>query len=202
MRLFIILILTLMSLSADEADWRDEQSWGNAISEEEMNTAFEKAKIENRANRVYDDKIYRYITGDYTVQNNQIELGAIILDDQLYNEDIEINLYAEDLQVEGNSYKDGLDIRRNQYRNYVAHDNRYLESVEDEPFADELDNETYGSDSDEEELLSMTPVYLEEPGYSRVEEEDITEIGKIDLRGRRDIKEVNVLVEDVDILVD
>lgn len=202
MRLFIILILTLMSLSADEADWRDEQSWGNAISEEEMNTAFEKAKIENRANRVYDDKIYRYITGDYTVQNNQIELGAIILDDQLYNEDIEINLYAEDLQVEGNSYKDGLDIRRNQYRNYVAHDNRYVESVEDEPFADELDNETYGSDSDEEELLSMTPVYLEEPGYSRVEEEDITEIGKIDLRGRRDIKEVNVLVEDVDILVD
>ncbi|MBD3794289.1 MAG: hypothetical protein IE889_09110 [Campylobacterales bacterium] len=202
MRLFIILILTLMSLSADEADWRDEQSWGNAISEEEMNTAFEKAKIENRANRVYDDKIYRYITGDYTVQNNQIELGAIILDDQLYNEDIEINLYTEDLQVEGNSYKDGLDIRRNQYRNYVAHDNRYVESVEDEPFADELDNETYGSDSDEEELLSMTPVYLEEPGYSRVEEEDITEIGKIDLRGRRDIKEVNVLVEDVDILVD
>ena len=188
-----ILLLSVMLLSinlmASESDFDHEEE-----SFESENSTFEKMKIKNRSKKEYDDKVYKYIKGDYKVENNTIELANIELDDNVRNKDIEVNVYVEDLEIEGDEYKDSLDIKRNKYENFVQHDERgddFFEREEQE-FADE-----------ELETNSLqTNVRKYDKRGKKVVDEDISEIETIDLRGDRDIKEVNVFIEDTRIIVD
>ena len=188
-----ILLLSVMLLSinlmASESDFDHEEE-----SFESQNSTFEKMKIKNRSKKEYDDKVYKYIKGDYKAENNTIELATIELDDNLKNNDIEVNVYVEDLEIEGDEYKDSLDIKRNKYENFVKRDERgdaFFEREEQE-FADE-----------ELETNSLqTDVRRYDKRGKKVVDEDISEIETIDLRGDRDIKEVNVFIEDTRIIVD
>ena len=161
---------------------------------ESENSTFEKMKIKNRSKREYDDKIYKYIKGDYKVENNTIELATIELDDNVRNRDIEINVHVEDLQIEGDEYKDSLDIKRNKYENFVERDKRGASFFEEE----EREFEQEGMESNS--LESNVRVY--DKRGEKVVDEDISELETIDLRGNRDIKEVNVFIEDTRIIVD
>lgn len=206
MKIVALTLLCSFILFSNESDWNSDGSWGveDHVKEEGLNTLFEKAKIENRANRVYDDKVYKYITGDHLVQNNTIELATVRLNDNLQNEDVKVNMYVENLDVEGNAYRDGLEIRRNRYKNFVNNDPRYL-GKSDELLDEEIDpaydrHEEQDPDEKKEEVL--TSVRSESSRYTKVEDEDISEIEEIDLRYMKDIKEVNVLIEDMRILVD
>ena len=185
--LTIILLTTLM---AEESDWTDDKSWTSSeqTKEEIDNQTFEKTKIQNRSKKTYDDKVYKYITGDYNVQNNDIELATIHLDDKLINDNIEVNVLVDDLTVEGDSYKDSLDIKRNKYKNFVNNDER---------------ENLFFNDREEERIGDIrTEIESHDSRYNEVQDEDTSQIEVIDLRDTNDIKEVNVLIERVDILVD
>jgi|GEM_PF-2070842 len=208
MKTLLIGIVFSIILFANESDWSNDNSWGviDKIEEEGSNDLFEKAKIKNRANREYSDKVYKYITGDYLVENNTIELATVLLNDNLQHEDVEVNMYVENLDVEGNSYKDGLDIRRNRYKNFVNNDERYLDSFEDLVKEDvdpayTNDTDTIENNGNERKKEVLTSVRSESSRYTKVENEDISEIEELDLRDLNDIKEVNVLIEDTRILV-
>ncbi|CAA6814293.1 MAG: Unknown protein [uncultured Sulfurovum sp.] len=201
MRLAVVIFCSCLILFANDADWDASDTWGSTVEESNTNILFEKAKIENRSKRNYSDKVYKYITGDYEVENNTIELGTIRLNDNLQNEDVSINVYTDNLDVEGNSYKDGIDLKRNKYKNFVNNDEGRLSSfgiLEGEPNPDYGDTEL--SPMVEEESFGL--VSRESSRYDKVIDEDISEIEEIDLREENDLKEVNVLIEDVNIFVD
>jgi len=190
-KIFLMLNVAFITiLISSESDWSDDKSWSNLEQkqEETSNQTFEETKIKNRSKKTYDDKVYKYITGDYNVENNDIELATIHLDDSLKNDDIEVNVLVDDLTVEGDSYKDSLDIKRNKYKNFVQNDER--ESL----FLGEERGQHAGD--------IRTEVRSHDSRYNEVKDEDISEIEVIDLRDNDNIKEVNVFIERVDILVD
>jgi len=183
---YIILVTNLLSAQSD-FDNEDD-------SIESQNSTFEKMKIKNRSKKEYDDKIYKYIKGDYKVENNTIELATIELDDNIKNRDIEINVHVEDLQIEGDEYKDSLEIKRNRYKNFVQRDER------GESFFEEEERDFAEDDMDTNSLQTNVRVY--DKRRKKVVDDDISELETIDLRGNRDIKEVNVFIEDTRIIVD
>jgi hypothetical protein len=203
MKTVLIGILFSLMLFSNESDWNGENNGNSAeqTEKEDLNPLFEKAKIKNRSNRVYKDKVYKYITGDQRVKNNTIELATVHLNDNLQNEDTIVNMYAENLDVEGNPYKDGLDIRHNRYKNFVNNDENNLDTFD--PLVDSNDeiDSAYDNGIDEKDEV-LTSVSRENSRYTKVEDEDVSEIEEIDLRDMKNIKEVNVLVEDMRILVD
>ena len=182
------IVIIPIVLLANDSDWSSDD-WGESSKEELGNSTFEKMKIKNRSKKEYDDKVYKYITGDYKAEDNNIELGTIHLDEKLKNDDIEINVMVEDLKVEGDSYKDSIDIKRNRYKNFVNNDEKGVEFFQEE----EKEFNKGGVD---------TIVSADTSRYNKVPNEDITELETIDLRGRDDVKEVSVFMEDVNIIVD
>ncbi|NEW60958.1 hypothetical protein GSY74_06640 [Sulfurovum sp. bin170] len=191
-KIFLLTTMALLTihLSADSSDWEQEE-----VNFESENSTFEKMKIKNRSKKEYDDKIYKYIKGDYKVENNNIELATIELDDSLKNRDIEINVHVEDLQVEGDGYKDSMDIKQNKYKNFVQNDEK------GESFFDE-EEKKFDKESDIEENSLQSSVRVQDSRQVKVIDEDLSELETIDLRGNRDIKEVNVFIEDTRIIVD
>ena len=187
----ILIAGTLLSifLSA-QSDWDSEES-----GFESENNTFEKMKIKNRSKKEYDDKIYKYIKGDYKVKNNTIELANIELDDKSRNQDIEINVHVEDLEIVGDEYKDSISLKRNKYKNFVQHDERSASS-----FEEDNTNNFYNNEMEENALQSQVRVHDRQ--REKVIDKDISELETIDLRGNRDIKEVNVFIEDTRIRVD
>ena len=183
---YIILVTNLLSAQSD-FDNEDD-------SIESQNSTFEKMKIKNRSKKEYDDKIYKYIKGDYKVENNTIELATIELDDNIRNRDIEINVHVEDLQIEGDEYKDSLEIKRKRYKNFVQRDER------GESFFEKEERDFAEDDMDTNSLQTNIRVY--DKRRKKVVDDDISELETIDLRGNRDIKEVNVFIEDTRIIVD
>jgi hypothetical protein len=181
-----IIILPTILLLASDSDWT-EDSWSEETSKG-GNSTFEKMKIKNRSKKSYDDKVYKYITGDYKVENNNIELANIYMDNSPKNDDIEINIITKDLTVEGDSYRDSIDIKRNKYKNFVHNDERGVEFFENE---ETLNHSELGN-----------TIQSEDSRYNKVTNEDISELETIDLRGKDKIREVNVFIEDVNILVD
>ena len=181
----VILFTNLLSAQSDFDNAED--------SFESQNSTFEKMKIKNRSKKEYDDKIYKYIKGDYKVENNTIELANIELDDNIRNRDIEINVHVEDLQIEGDEYKDSVEIKRNKYQNFVKRDEREASFFEEEERA-------FAEDGMDTNSL-QTNVRVYDKRRKKVVDEDISELETIDLRGDRDIKEVNVFIEDTRILV-
>ena len=180
-------IVLVSNLLFAQSDFENEEE-----SFESENSTFEKMKIKNRSKKEYDDKVYKYIKGDYRVENNTIEFANIELDDNIRNRDIEINVHIEDLEVEGDEYKDSLEIKRNKYQNFVQHDERGASFFEEEKALNE-------NDIDTNSLQTNVRVYDKE--RKKVVDDDISELETIDLRGDRDIKEVNVFIEDTRILV-
>ncbi|MCK4442642.1 MAG: hypothetical protein KAU90_11605 [Sulfurovaceae bacterium] len=162
---------------------------------ESKNSTFEKMKIKNRSKKKYKDKIYKYIKGDYTVENNNIELATIELDDNLKNRDVKINVQVEDLKVEGDNYKDSIDIKHNKYKNFVQNDEK------SESFFDE-EEKKIDQESDIEANSLQSTVRFEDRREKKVIDEDLSELEKIDLKGNKEIKEVNVFIEDTRIRVD
>ncbi|CAA6812293.1 MAG: Unknown protein [uncultured Sulfurovum sp.] len=185
------MVLSVNLLFAQSGDFGDEHE--DAGFESENNT-FEKMKIKNRSKKEYDDKIYKYIEGDYKAENNTIELANIEIDDNARNKDMKINVHVEDLQVEGDEYKDSLGIKRNRYKNFVGHDEREASYFDNEEGAFEQDEMAENS------LHGNVRVY--DKRREKVIDEDVTELETIDLRGNRDVKEVNVFIEDTRIIVD
>lgn len=181
-KIFIIGTLLSILVSAQNSDWESD----DGAFENENNT-FEKMKIKNRAKKTYDDKIYKYIKGDYKVENNTIELATIELDDSVRNRDIKINVQVEDLEIIGDEYKDSINLKRNKYKNFVQHDER------ESSFFDEEEIETNALQSQ---------VRVQDKRREKVIDKDISELETIDLRGNRKIKEVNVFIEDTRIRVD
>jgi len=190
---FTISILFISSIYATDSDWSDSESWGekDSVKDEGINQTYEEAKIQNRSKKVYDDRVYKYITGDYNVANNNIELATIHLDDKLQNDNVEVNVLVEDLKVEGNNNREVRNIKKNKYKNFVNNDER------ENLFYD--DDEEEGSDTNND---IRTEIRSHNPLYSKVNDPDISELEVLDLRGRNHLKEVNVFIENVDILVD
>lgn len=176
----MVIVLTLI-VNADDSDWKSD-SWGtNSSKQESKNDIFEKVKIKNRSKKEYDDKIYKYITGDYHVKHNHVELSTIHLNDSLKNDDIEISVHIEDLEVEGNTFKDSIDIKQNPYKNFVNNDEASQNSFQDS----NLD----------------TPLQLENSRYNEVKEETSI-IEEINASHDEKIKEINIFIEDTNIIVD
>ena len=183
---FLISVMVVPTVMLWAGDW-DESDWGKETSNND-NSAFEKSKIKNRSKKDYDDKVYKYITGDYKVENNDIELANIYLDDSSKNDDIEINIITENLKVEGDSYRDSIDIKRNRYKNFVQNDERGVEFFEE--------------DEDREHSELGNSIQSQDSRYNKVPDEDVSELETVDIRGRDNIREVNVFMEDVNIIVD
>jgi len=146
-------------------------------------------EIKNRSRREYKDKVYKYIKGNYEVENNNIELATIELNDKLQNSDVEVNVLADDIKVEGNRYKDSIKFRHNEYKHFVNHDEATI-GFEDE---DKKDSEN------KEEVA--TTVIDTDPLYKKVKEDDISQLEVIDLRDKQNIKEVNVYIDKANIHV-
>jgi len=181
-KIFIIGTLLSILVSAQNSDWESD----DGAFESENNT-FEKMKIKNRSKKTYDDKIYKYIKGDYKVKNNTVELANIELDDKVRNRDIEINVHVEDLEIIGDEYKDSISLKRNQYKNFVKHDERGASFFDE----DEIESNALQSQ-----------VRVNDRRREKIVDKDISELETIDLRGNKDIKEVNVFIEDTRIRVD
>ncbi|SFV66143.1 hypothetical protein MNB_SV-12-372 [hydrothermal vent metagenome] len=96
---------------------------------------------------------------------------------------------VEDLKVEGDSYKDSIDIKRNKYKNFVQNDEKGVDFFQEE-------EKEFNKNGVE------TLVETDSSRYNKVPNEDVTELETIDLRDRDNIKEVNVFMEDVKIIVD
>jgi len=186
----IILVSFITLLQSDSSDWQDNSSWGDSEKKEDLgNTTFKQMEIKNRSKREYKDKVYKYIKGNYEVENNNIELATIELNDKLQNSNIEINVLADDIKVEGNRYKDSIKFKHNKYKHFVNHDEATI-GFEDE---DKKDN------ANKEEVA--TTVIDTDPLYNKVEEDDISQLEVIDLRNKQDIKEVNVYIDRANIHV-
>jgi len=184
-----LITIPIIILLANESDWSNNDSWGEEqpqAQQEIDNTTFEKVKIKNRSKKEYDDKVYKYITGNYKVKNNEIELATVKLNDNLKSKDIEVNVLVDELEVEGDEYKDSIDIKRNPYKNFVKNDENGVSFLEE------------GSKSNKD---IKTAVTNESPRYSEVKDDDISHIEVMDLRKNNDLKEVNVFMENVKILV-
>ena len=192
--LLLLTIVFLTTLISADSDWTDEQSWNDekTENEESENIAFERTKIKNRSKQVYEDKVYKYITGDYQVSNNEIELATVHLKDNIKSDDVDINVIVDHLNVEGDRKKDPLPLKRNEYRHFVNNDER---------------PNLFPENSNEQERDELSPTDLRteiqshDSRYKKVEEPDISEIEVIDLRNNDRVKEVNVLIENTDILV-
>jgi len=177
----IISFVTL--LQSDSSDWEDTAGWGDNKKKEDLeNTTFKQVEIKNRSKKKYKDKVYKYIKDNYEVENNNIELANIVLDDNLQNRDIEINVLADDVKVEGNRYKDSIELKHNRYKHFVNHDESII-----------------GFENEDKEI--STRVIDIDPLYKQVKEDDVSELEVIDLRNKRNIKEVNVYIERVNIHV-
>ena len=182
-----LITIPIIILWANDSDWASD-SWGEEQSQEEIgNSKFEEVKIKNRSKKEYDDKVYKYITGDYKVKNNEIELATVKLNDDLKSDDIEVNVHVDGLKVEGDEYRDSIDIKRNRYKNFVNNDESGVSFFEEE-------------NNDDKDI--QTAVTNENSRYSKVKDEDVSEIEVIDLRENGDIKEVNVFMENVRVIVD
>jgi len=180
----IILASLTSSIMANEQDWVSN-SWEAQSFEE--NEAFNRSKIKSRASKEYDDRLYKYITGDYHAQNNHIELASIHLDDSLQNDEVEINIMVDNLKVMGNSYKDGISIKKNNYKNFVNNDDESIDFFQDSnPYQGEITTEVELENSQNQEVLDT----------------DISEIEPIYLEDKKDIKEIYLLIEDATIIVD
>ncbi len=196
-----MMIISGVTLLADSGDWGDERETV------EKNDAFEKAKIKNRSKKEYKDKVYKYITGDYKVENNDIELATVHLDDKLKNSDVKINIISKDLKVEGNSYRDSIDIKKNRYKNFVQNDERGIGFFEEDDAFNELGDNTLSENSHYSRALDKNSFELgsaiesESSRYNKVPDEDVSELETVDLRGKNDIKEVNIFMENVNIMV-
>jgi len=193
-KIYIIgmIVSSIILLQADNSDWQDNNSWGDNVKKEDLeNTTFKQMEIKNRSKREYKDKVYKYIKGNYEVENNNIELATIELNDKLQNSDIEINVLADDVKVDGNRYKDSIKLKQNEYKHFVNHDEATI-GFEDEN-KDKKDNEN------KEEVA--TTVIDTDPLYNKVKEDDISELEVIDLRNKQDIKEVNVYIDKANIHV-
>jgi len=182
-----IITIPIIILSANDSDWESD-SWAEESQDNISNTTFEKMKIKNRSKKEYDDKVYKYITGDYKAENNNIELGTVHLNNSLKNSDVEVNVMVEDLKVEGDEYRDSIDIKKNKYKNFVQNDEKGTDFFEEE-------------DKEFNKNGVETIVEADSPRYKKVPDEDVTELETIDLRDRDDVKEVNVFMEDVNIIV-
>jgi len=181
-KIFIVGIVLSVFVSAQNSDFEHDDGI------ESGNSTFEKMKIKNRSKKEYDDKIYKYIKGDYTVENNTIELATIELDDRVRNQDIEINVHVEDLEVIGDEYQDSIGIKRNRYKNFVQHDER---------------GEAFFEEENEMDINALeSQVRVNDRRREKIVDEDISELETIDLRGKRKIKEVNVFIEETRIRVD
>ncbi len=192
-----LITIPIIILCANESDWSDNDSWGEEeqsqtqAQEEIDNTTFEKVKIKNRSKKEYDDKVYKYITGEYKVKNNEIELATVKLNDNLKSKDIEVNVLVDGLKVEGDEYKDSIDIKRNQYKNFVNNDENDVSFFEEDD-----SNEANSNDKN-----IKTAVTNENPRYSEVKDKDVSQIEVMDLRKNNDLKEVNVFMENVKVRV-
>lgn len=182
--LFGLTVIGISLLICSDSDW----------DEIENNSAFDKMKIKNRSKKTYEDKVYRYISGDFKVKNNNIELANVYLDNKSKNDNIEINIITEDLTVEGDSYKDSLDIKQNKYKNFVQNDEKGMDFFEEET-ENKQTEEKYSE-------LGSNSVQVEDSRYVKVANEDVSELENIDIRGKSKIREVNVFIEDVNIMVD
>ena len=185
-----LITIPIIILLANESDWSNNDSWGEEqpqAQQEIDNIIFEEVKIKNRSKKEYDDKVYKYITGDYKVKNNEIELATVKLNDNLKSKDIEVNVLVDELEVEGDEYKDSIDIKRNPYKNFVNNDENGVSFLEE----DSKSNKDI-----------KTAVTNESPRYSEVKDEDVSQIEVMDLRKNNDLKEVNVFMENVKIVVD
>ncbi len=213
MKFFLIIVFTIKIVLAEGSDWDDKSSWATQeipIEDNEVNILYEKAKIQNRANLEYTDRVYKYITGDYTVENNDIELASIQLNDNLQDRDIEVNTYVDNLDVEGNRYKDNINLRKNSYKNYVNRDENHLNLKNDflEDNGIPRDYNALNSDYGEDEENTFTansnissPIRYEDPLYTKVKDRDVSELEILDFRDLNALREVNILVEDVNIIV-
>jgi len=189
---FIITIITLpiLLVLANDSDWTSD-NWGGEAFEKVENNTFEEVKIKNRSKKEYEDKVYKYITGDYEVKNNEIELATVKLNDNINSRDVKVNVLVDGLKVEGDEYHDSIDIKRNRYKNFVNNDENRISFFEEDTI------EENGRDKH-----IQTTISNENSRYSQVKDEDISEIETIDLREKDNIKEVNVFMEDVKIIVD
>lgn len=187
---FLILIALLTStLSADDSDWNSDSWEGDSSTNELENDTFEKMKIKNRSKKEYDDKIYKYITGDYHAPNNNIRLSTVHLNDSLINDDIKVNVHIEDLEIEGNSFKDSIEIKHNPYKNFVKN-NQSPDFFGEDSTIDGLENS----------LESTGDVKVSK--YDEIVDTDTTEIEEINIENKEKIKEINIFIEDTNIVVD
>lgn len=194
-KIFLLLnVVLITTLIPADSDWTDEKSWndGEQKKEESGNKTFERTKIKNRSKQVYEDKVYKYITGDYQVSNNEIELATVHLKDNIKSDDVSVNVIVDNLNVEGDRNKDSLPIKRNEYKHFVNNDER-------PNLFPESSNEQEINELSSTEL--RTEIQSHDSRYEKVEEPDISEIEVIDLRNNDRVKEVNVLIENTDILV-
>jgi len=179
--LVIIFITLTVAIYADDSDWESD-SWGvvDVLDNESKSDIFEKMKIKNRSKKEYDNKIYKYITGDYHASNNRIRLSTVHLDDSLINDDIEINVHIEDLNIEGNDFRDSIDIKHNPYKNFVKN------------------NQNGDFFEDSQGIITN----LKTSEYDEVIDTDTTEIEEIHIEEKKKIKEINIFIEDTSIIVD
>jgi len=199
-RLLIATILLIgINLYADESDWQSEDNWDNEVKSEveQDNDVFKEMEIKNRSKKEYKNHIYKYINNkDYTVKNNNVEIATVELNDDLKSDDITVNVLTEDLKVEGDAYRgDSIDIKRNNYKHFVKHDER--------PTHKRNKENLYGDiDSDTDEMTTSTVIEPNDPLYEKVPEDDVSELEVIDLRDKPKIKDVNIYIRDVTIRVD
>jgi len=185
-----IIISFVTLLESDSSDWQDNSSWSNNKEKEDLgNSIFKQIEIKNRSKKKYKDKIYKYIKGNYEVENNNIQLANIELDDNLQNKDIKINILSDDIKVEGNRFKDSIKLKHNKYKHFVNHDESII------GFNDDKDNKQDSSSQVSSTIIDTDPL------YTQIKEDDISEIEVINLRNKHNIKEVNVYMERVNIHV-
>jgi len=184
---FLIIVIALtLTTHASDSDWQSGD-WGvDSFSDESKNDIFEKIKIKNRSKKEYDDKIYKYISGDYHASNNRIRLSTVHLNDSLINDDIEVNVHIEDLEIEGNDFRDSIGIKHNPYKNFVKND------------------QNAGLFEEDEALLSSlnTSFEVQSSRYDQVIDTDTTKIEEINIEDKKKIKEINIFIEDTNIIVD
>jgi len=179
-----IIISFVTLLQSDNSDWQDNSSWSDNKEKEDLrNSIFKQMEIKNRSKKKYKDKIYKYIKGNYEVENNNIQLANIELDDNLQNKDIKINVLSDDIKVEGNRFKDSIELKHNKYKHFVNHDESII------GFNDNQNNKQDSSSEVSSTIIDTDPL------YNQVKEDDISEVEVINLRNKHNIKEVNVYID-------
>ena len=190
---FITIILISSNLQADNSDWESDDWDSKAISEmEKGNDTFKKMEVKNRSKRVYRDKVYKYIEDrDYNVKNNNIEIATVQLSNNLQSSDVKVDVMSEDLKVVGDRYKgDSMDLKRNDYKHFVKHD----EVISFKDKGEEIKNE----DSPKKPVTIIEEI---DPLYQKVKDDTISELEIIDLRDKSRVKEVNVYIKNTTIRV-